>query len=83
MIGDHGLVRGSLLAAGISLLFLNIAAGQGPAREKGRQQNLLARSGLKLGDPLPDVTAYDADGHAFRLRSLKGHYAVLVFGCLT
>lgn len=37
----------------------------------------------KVGDELPDVTVYDADGKEFKLRSLKGRYTVLVFGCLT
>ncbi|MGH7202552.1 MAG: hypothetical protein ACREJB_18240 [Planctomycetaceae bacterium] len=36
-----------------------------------------------LGEPLPDVTLYDAAGKPFRLGSLKGSHTVLVFGCLT
>ncbi len=39
--------------------------------------------GPKVGDPLPDITIFDAQGQPFRLRSLKGHYSVIVFGCLT
>ena len=35
------------------------------------------------GEMLPDVTVYDAAGKEFRLRSLRGRYTVLVFGCLT
>ncbi len=35
-------------------------------------------------EPVPKVTAYDAKGNAFRLdERLKGHYSVVVFGCLT
>jgi len=41
------------------------------------------RSAPDVGDPLPDVSGYDADGKEFKLSSLKGHYSVLVFGCLT
>ena len=37
----------------------------------------------KIGQPLPDVSAYDADGKPFKLSSLKGQYTVMVFGCLT
>ena len=37
----------------------------------------------KLGELLPDVGGYTADGKPVRLRSLKGDYKVLVFGCLT
>ncbi len=40
------------------------------------------RAAPQIGDPLPDVSAYDADGKPFKLRSLKGHYTVLTFGCL-
>ena len=36
-----------------------------------------------IGDPLPDLSAYDEEGGAFELSSLKGGYSVLVFGCLT
>ncbi len=42
-----------------------------------------AKAGLKIGEPVPDVTAYDPLGKEFKLRSLRGHYSVLVFGCLT
>jgi cytochrome oxidase Cu insertion factor (SCO1/SenC/PrrC family) len=35
------------------------------------------------GEMLPDVTVYDAAGKEFPLRSLRGRYTVLVFGCLT
>ena len=41
------------------------------------------RAAPQTGDPLPDVAGFDADGNEFRLRSLKGHYTVLTFGCLT
>ncbi len=43
----------------------------------------LERSGLALGQQMPDVTVFDANGEKFSLSSVKGKYAVLVFGCLT
>jgi hypothetical protein len=43
----------------------------------------LERSGLALGQQMPDVTVFDANGDEFSLSSVKGKYAVLVFGCLT
>jgi hypothetical protein len=43
----------------------------------------LERSGLALGQQMPDVTVFDANGDKFSLSSVKGKYAVLVFGCLT
>ena len=37
----------------------------------------------EVGQPLPDITVYDAEGKEFKLSSLTGDYSVLVFGCLT
>ncbi|GEM_PF-2496425 len=37
----------------------------------------------KVGQPLPDLTVFDGGGKEFKLSSLKQHYTVLVFGCLT
>ena len=54
--------------------------GRRPGRAPGgRSQG----SGVLLGQPLPDITVYDAEGKEFKLSSLKGDYSVLVFGCLT
>ena len=36
-----------------------------------------------IGDKLPDVTVYDSTGKAVSTSSLRGHYTVLTFGCLT
>ncbi len=36
-----------------------------------------------LGERLPDVGIYTAEGTPFQTSSLKGHYTVLTFGCLT
>jgi len=36
-----------------------------------------------IGEPMPELSAYDGDGGKFELGSLKGSYTVLVFGCLT
>ena len=45
---------------------------------------LLGQSRLpEVGSMLPDVTVNDEDGKEFSTESLKGHYSVLVFGCLT
>ena len=50
---------------------------------KGQVNSGFERSAPALGELLPDVTGYDADGNEFKLSSLKGQYSVLVFGCLT
>jgi cytochrome oxidase Cu insertion factor (SCO1/SenC/PrrC family) len=36
-----------------------------------------------VGDPLPDETVLTPDGKEFKTASLRGHYTVLTFGCLT
>lgn len=51
------------------------------ARNRVIQQFL--REAPEVGEPLPDVQIFDADGRPFSLSQLKGHYTVLVFGCLT
>lgn len=58
----------------------NKSRGDSPARVL---EVRFEREAPQIGDPLPDVTAFDADGNEFHLRSLKGNYTVLVFGCLT
>ncbi len=54
--------------------------GGGPGRSPGGPSQ---ESGPLVGQPLPDISVYDAEGKEFKLSSLKGDYTVLVFGCLT
>lgn len=48
-----------------------------------------AQGGLSLddapaiGDTLPVVDMYDADGNSFNTGRIRGKHAVIVFGCLT
>ena len=45
-----------------------------------------AQGGFRVpdaGTQLPEVTALDAQGKPFSTKSLRDHYTVLVFGCLT
>ncbi len=58
--------------------------GGGPGGRPGRGPGGPSQeSGTLVGQPLPDITVYDAQGKEFSLSSLKGNYSVLVFGCLT
>lgn len=41
------------------------------------------RKSPEVGDTVPNLTAYRADGSTVRLHDLKGKHTVLVFGCLT
>lgn len=57
--------------------------GDGVVTEDEVSGEIFQGSGPALGQPLPDITVYDAEGKEFKLSSLKGDYSVLVFGCLT
>ena len=51
-------------------------------RMQEREQEFLESKPL-IGDPLPEVTVYAADGTPFKTSDLRGQYTVLTFGCLT
>jgi cytochrome oxidase Cu insertion factor (SCO1/SenC/PrrC family) len=42
-----------------------------------------AREKPAVGDTIPELTVYSPDGKEVKTSSLRGHYTVLVFGCLT
>ena len=48
-----------------------------------RLDRIFQETSPPLNAKLPNITLYDAAGKKFRLRSLKGQYTVLLFGCLT
>lgn len=50
---------------------------------RSRLNRRFSESGPAVGEMLPNLSAYDADRHPFSLRSVRGRYTVLVFGCLT
>ncbi len=58
-------------------------AGQSSESNRDRLSRRFNEASPKLGELLPDVAGYTADGKPLKLRSLKGDYKVLVFGCLT
>jgi cytochrome oxidase Cu insertion factor (SCO1/SenC/PrrC family) len=80
-----------IYGAVISCLVGSTALGQGfgaspplPGERGGeRVRRIFDETSPKIGAPLPDVTCYDADGNEIKLRSLRGHHTVLLFGCLT
>ncbi len=37
----------------------------------------------KLGQTMPDASAFDENGNPFQLNQTRGKYTVIVFGCLT
>jgi len=44
---------------------------------------VLSPDAPSVGDVVPNVTVYDAEGEPVTLHGLEGKYRVLVFGCLT
>ena len=56
---------------------------QGGESARERMVRRFDSASPKLGEPLPDVSGFTADGKPLSLRALKGDYKVLVFGCLT
>ena len=71
------LLSAALACAGLA------SAQEREADARTRVQNDFDSRAPKVGDSLPDVELYAADGKSFQLRSLRGQYTVLVFGCLT
>ena len=76
------LIAGSL---GLCLGLPAAVFGQGPrGRMGGDIEKRFESSAPALGERLPDLEAFDADGTKVSLRKLvKGRYTVLVLGCLT
>ena len=61
--------------------------GQAPNRggQSGRSgvESSFTQRSPGIGQPVPEVKLYTADGKEFSTSQLKGSYTVLVFGCLT
>jgi hypothetical protein len=64
------------------LLTISFNGALAQQRMQEREREFLTSKPL-IGDPLPDVTIYAADGSPFKTGDLRGHYTVLTFGCLT
>ncbi len=71
----------SLLMVGL-VLTLSPKLVHAQQRMIEREQEFL-RSKPKINDVLTDVTVYDVEGREVKTSSLRGHYTVLTFGCLT
>jgi hypothetical protein len=59
------------------------AQGGEQASPRERVNSSFDRTSPSIGEMIPDVAGYDAQGKQVRLRDLRGHHTVLVFGCLT
>ncbi len=73
----------AVIAAGCgTIIQANAAPPLDPTSMQGVRDNFAAIA-PKIGEALPSITIYDAEGQPFALQSLKGQYTVIVFGCLT
>lgn len=59
--------------------------GPGGLREGrlGAMRGRFEPSVLEAGSAFPEVGIHDAQGRSFHTKSLKGHFTVVVSGCLT
>jgi cytochrome oxidase Cu insertion factor (SCO1/SenC/PrrC family) len=64
-------------------LLPSIAESQPKQKDKQKREEDFSKAQPAIGDPLPDLTVYDPAGKEVKTSSLKGHFTVLVFGCLT
>jgi hypothetical protein len=70
-----------VLFPGVWLGLLALPA-MAPAQPR-RSEAEFVRDKPAIGDLLPALTVYDAQGKELKTSSLRGHYSVLTFGCLT
>ncbi len=82
---------GALLLATLGLVSASFAqpfdreGRRGDWREGrgGAMRGGFEASGLKTGGAFPAIDIHDAEGKPFNTASLKGHFTVVVAGCLT
>ncbi len=65
-----------------TFIFLADASQVQAQRLREREQEFMTAP-PRVGDPLPSVTVYAANGQPFETSRLRGRYTVLTFGCLT
>jgi len=66
----------------LAVLVTGLLAGPATAQPSKEDPEWVKKSPT-IGEALPDLTVYSADGKEFKTSSLRGHYTVLAFGCLT
>jgi hypothetical protein len=68
------------LAAVLTTLALSAPS---PAQRRKVSEEEFVLQPPAVGEVIPDVKIYDTRGKEVSTSSLRGHYAVLTFGCLT
>jgi cytochrome oxidase Cu insertion factor (SCO1/SenC/PrrC family) len=72
-----------LLSATFLLALVGPPPAPAPAPRRMMSEEDFVKMKPTLGDTIPDLTVYDSAGKEVKTSSLRGHYTVLVFGCLT
>lgn len=72
-----------VICASQALICERGAPAQLYAQRNPKKEEAFVRAHPAVGDALPDVEVFTPDGQPFRTKDLRGHYAVLTFGCLT
>jgi len=65
------------------LAFLGCLLAVPVTAQPGKEDPEFVKKSPSIGEPLPSLTVFTGDGKEFKTESLRGHYTVLAFGCLT
>lgn len=80
--------KAQALVAAVVLVFLCSSTAQAQSGEQRRAQGPVERlfweAIPEIGEEMPDVAIYDAEGREVRLHELiEGQHTVFILGCLT
>ena len=67
----------------LASLVLALVGPPSASAQKMQTDKEFLESKPTLGDTIPELTVYDSAGKEVKTSSLRGHYTVLIFGCLT
>jgi hypothetical protein len=67
----------------ICLALVGCLLGIPATAQPGKEDPEFVRKSPAIGEPLPSLTVFTSGGKEFKTDSLRGHYTVLAFGCLT
>jgi cytochrome oxidase Cu insertion factor (SCO1/SenC/PrrC family) len=68
---------------GVAIVIAMFPAAIFAQQKKKASEEDFVKEKPAVGDPLPDLVVYDSGGKEVKTSSLRGHYTVLTFGCLT
>ncbi len=71
------------LLVGIAIVVAMVPGVVFAQQRKKASEDDFVKEKPAVGDPFPDLVVYDPKGQEVKTSSLRGHYTVLTFGCLT